>query len=208
MQNVFTDCGMDFMFNKVSNCNKIKTYTRNCINISINNFHSKWYENVRTKSSLSDYALIKDKPYLEDYLLNILDFYAASLKFKARSNTLPINGRSYHWNIDHDKVCPLCKTGKEDLKHFLFTCRTLQDIRIAEFHKLEHNLCSNELNSFWHLFISSNLNIKTCLMLGVSEGLISDHAVDFDFKPVLGIFDIFCKSYLKIAWKFRSDFLN
>ena len=108
MRNVFVDCGMDFIFeNTLYN----HQWTRNCINISTSNYQNKWLNSVLSKSSLSDYVLLKSKPELEQYLLCNLDFHAASLKFKARSNTLPINGRTYSWNPDKDSVCPLCKEG-------------------------------------------------------------------------------------------------
>ena len=55
------------------------------------------------------------------YLLCSKDFFAASLKFKARSNTLQLNDRTYPWNNDGNNICPLCKNGIEDLKHMLNT---------------------------------------------------------------------------------------
>ena len=80
--------------------------------------------NILLKSSLRNYALLKDKPRLEDYLLCSKDFFAASLKFKAKSNTLQLNDRMYHWNNDGNNIiCPLCKNGIEDLKHFMFICK-------------------------------------------------------------------------------------
>ena len=155
---------------------------------------------------------IKSKPELEQYLLCNLDFHAASLKFKARSNTLPINGRTYSWNPDKDSVCPLCKEGTEDLRHFLFICRTLRDIRVTEYHKLEYELVTNNLNQIWHWFISSNLNVKLCLMLGISKEIIPENYSDTcwptDINYILCIFDSFCKSFLKKAWNLRADFLK
>ena len=49
-----------------------------------------WYDSAFQKSSLDLYIKFKKSPYLERYLLDKLDFYGASLKFKARSNTLPL----------------------------------------------------------------------------------------------------------------------
>ena len=207
MRKVFVDCGMDFIFeNTLYN----HQWTRNCINISTSNYQNKWLNSVLSKSFLSDYVLLKSKPELEQYLLCNLDFHAASLKFKARSNTLPINGRTYSWNPDKDSVCPLCKEGTEDLRNVWFICRTLRDIRVTEYHKLEYELVTNNLNQIWHLFISSNLNVKLCLMLGISKEIIPENYSDTcwptDINYILCIFDSFCKSFLKKACNLRADF--
>ena len=61
----------------------------------------------------NDYLLCKNKPSLENYLLCKLYFYGAALKFKARSNTLALNGRAHSWkpNIDRklDSLSPIHK---------------------------------------------------------------------------------------------------
>ena len=46
------------------------------------------------KTSLNDYLQFKDVVILEEYLLDNTDFYGCSLKFKARSNTLPLDYRT------------------------------------------------------------------------------------------------------------------
>ena len=59
------------------------------INTSENIANDKWLLSASSKSSLTDYVLIKSKPYLENYLLCKVDLYGAALKFKA--NTLPLH---------------------------------------------------------------------------------------------------------------------
>ena len=71
------------------------------------------------------------------------------------SNTLQLNDRTYHWNNDGNNICPLCKNGIEDLKHFMFICKPLQCIRAAEYKSLENQLKTNNLEAIWQLFISS-----------------------------------------------------
>ena len=63
------------------------------------NVDKSWYDNTCQKSSLSDYIKFKRTPVLEDYFLDILDFYGASLKFKARSNTLALGKKISIWDI-------------------------------------------------------------------------------------------------------------
>ena len=151
MRKVFNDCCMKSVLEDVSNCDN--SHFLDCVDLSISNFYTQWRENTKVKSSLLYYTEMKDRPSLENYLLSNLDFYAASLKFKARSHTLPINGRSHHWNKEQNSICSLCKSGEEDLPHFLFNCEKLQSIRLIEMNKLENSLCSNQLDIFWHIFV-------------------------------------------------------
>ena len=47
---------------------------------------------------LNEYVQFKSISILEDYLLDKLDFYGASLKFKARSNTLALDRKKCIWD--------------------------------------------------------------------------------------------------------------
>ena len=93
--------------------------------------------------------MIKRKPSLENYLLCKQDFYGAAMKFKARSNTLPLNSRVYKWKPNVNINCPLCNNGIDDLRHFLFLCSSLNHIRTEEFRKLEDRLLRLKLKPFW-----------------------------------------------------------
>ena len=57
----------------------------------------------------------------------------------------------------------------------------------------------------WELFMSSNLDVKLNLTLG-SDVLINPNKCDADNIAI--IFDNFCKSYTKRAWKLRADLRN
>ena len=101
------------------------------------------------------------------------------------------------------------KKGVEDLKHFLFTCNSLEYIRVAEFKSLENQLIANHLESIWNVFISSDLNVKTCFLLGLSKNLFVDVVnIDHDVNCALNIFDQACKSFLKRAWCLRNEIVN
>ena len=45
-----------------------------CFDINTSNFYGEWRERAMSKSSKMDYALLKDKPQLEDYLFEPLTF--------------------------------------------------------------------------------------------------------------------------------------
>ena len=206
VDNALIECGMDHVLNNWSSLSN--SWVNSYMNISADNVKLKWQHNVQSKSSLLNYALLKDKPMLEEYLLSDLDFYSASLKFRARSNTLPLNGRTCVWkNGPGISLCPLCKGGVEDIKHFMFSCSTLNNIRIAEYRNLEYQFKINGMDFFWHLFIASDLNVKLCLMLGLSKDFFYD-VHSFDINDVLSIFDRSCKSFLKNTWNLRNELLK
>ena len=62
------------------------------------NFNTEWDIDVNSKSSLTNHRSIKPTPGLETYLLDKVDFHGASLKFKLRSNTLPLEYKVSKWN--------------------------------------------------------------------------------------------------------------
>jgi len=165
-------------------------------------FVNEWYNEACMKTSLVDYVSLKDSPSLESYLLDKTDFHAAALKFKLRSNTLPLERRFSKWDSDNDGTCKLCNDGIEDVVHFLFICNALRDIRIDEYKKLEESLMNNSGKDIWELFISGNIDIKIHLTLGSISCTFKDLK---DNNFIYDIFDTFCKSYSKRAWKLRSE---
>jgi hypothetical protein len=142
---------------------------------------------------------------LENYLLDKTDFQGASLKFRLRSNTLPLDRRTSKWSPDHDSTCKTCNNGTESIQHFLFTCAALNDVRIDEYVKLERQLISMNLIDVWELFMSSDLDVKLNLTLGSDKSI---NANKCDVENIVIIFDEFCKSYTKRAWKLRADLRN
>ena len=78
-------------------------------------------------------------------------------------------------------------------------------IRTDEYVKLERKLISMNRIDVWELCMSSNLDVKLNLTLG-SDVLINPNKCDADNIAI--IFDDFCKSYTKRAWKLRADLRN
>lgn len=175
-------------------------------NFAINdNYVQFWHDEIGRKSSLKEYAAVKCRPGLENYLLDKTDFQGASLKFRLRSNTLPLDRRTSNWSPAHDSTCKTCNNGIENVHHFLFTCAALNDIRIEEYIKLERKLISMNYINVWELFMSSNLDVKLNLTLGSVECVNADKPDD---DNLIIIFDDFCKSYTKRAWKLRTNLRN
>ena len=155
-----------------------------------------WREDLEKKSSLTDYASLKETIALENYLLDKIDFEGVALKFKVRSNTLPLDSRVSRWCEDNNGLCTLCNTNhKEDVRHFLFICPTLLNIRLEELAKLEHALLN--INDVWNEFSNANIDTKLKYVLGSSSLSLT--------KEAEISFDKFCKSYVKRAWKKRSE---
>ena len=171
--------------------------------------NNDWRNIVRGKSSLTDYLYFKKDIQMEEYLLDKTDFYGCSLKFKARSNTLPLAYRKRHWSINTDGKCMLCNDDcVEDLRHFLFSCRRLNEIRVDEYLTLENNLCTNGFGDVWLRFIISNLDTKLYIMLGCPISFTTPLRNSNDARAASAIIDNFCKSYLKRAWATRSNIVN
>ena len=171
--------------------------------------HIVWNKSVRDKSSLNDYALFKDNVHLERYLLDKTDFHGSSIKFKARSNTLPLNYRIRKWSNNKEGDCQLCNDGSiEDLRHFFFTCNSLNVIRSEEFVILENNLCKNGFMNVWIHFISSSLDTKLYFMLIGCPGTPKSKNKAIYEYDVYDIFDKSCKAYLKRAWSARCKMMN
>ena len=170
----------------------------------VNGVHNnclQWYYNACDKSSLKCYVMFKSHPYMETYLMDKLDFYGSSLKFRARANVLPLDGRLRSWVIGNDGTCTLCRNGLEDIKHFMLSCDALSLIRDNEMYKLYCNLKELGLLYIWNLFNSCDDDTKLCMVLGSNyfNVMYNLEGVTIDTQ-----FDSFCKSYLKRAWSCRT----
>ena len=201
-----TSFGLEHIMNDVcTNGMTSNPYWANPIKkLSDDIFAKQWYEEMCQKSSLTDYVMFKNEPVLECYLLDSTDFNGACLKFKLRSNTLPLDRRISRWTPDNDGTCKLCNKDIEDIRHFLFICDALKEIRIDEFKKLESELMVNNCTYIWEMFISSNLDVKLCLTLGSPSNDLYTNIPEISYA----IFDQFCKSYAKRAWMYRTELRN
>ena len=82
--------------------------------------------------------------------------------------------------------------------------------RAAEYKSLESQLKTNNLEAIWQLFIFSDLNVKTCFLLGLSKDLFVDIVcISIDVNCALNIFDLVCKSFLKKkTWCLRNEIVK
>ena len=81
VQNVLSKCEL-FDIIDSAKIGRIPLNTRWAYSIkrTMNNiFNSEWEEDVKSKSSLTDYSSIKYTPSMETYLLDNIDFYGACL---------------------------------------------------------------------------------------------------------------------------------
>jgi len=194
-------CGLDHIFtnNIPHNMNWYQTFKT----IKIELDDKQWFENASGKKTLSNYCLFKNKPTLENYLLDATDFYGSSLKFKIRTNTLPLEFNTKSWfnnNSNSAGLCKLCSNDFETSTHFLFDCKAFNEIRSQELLKLELDLHANDFYSFWQWFHHTRDETEKYFFM-------MDNLFCVD-KTLGNIFDKFCKSYIKRAWKRRTDLIN
>ena len=97
-----------------------------------------------------------------------LDFYGASLKFKAHPNTLPLERKLSSWDPSNNGICLLCKEGIEDVTHFMLKCKSFDNIRNMELTNLKNNLCMPGYGFIWNEFFSTSsvTSIKLSFILG------------------------------------------
>ena len=157
-----------------------------------------WLEELGSKSSLFYYAKLKNEPSLENYLLEKINFNGANLKFKVRSNTLPLDSRLSKWTDEINGCCTICNSGDtEDIIHFLFTCTALTTIRENQLDILRNELLYNDEYNVWESYNNGNLEDKLVYVLGGNSIFLSHNA--------LLSFDSFCKSYLIKSWQKRTE---
>jgi len=191
-------CGFDHMFSNDPERNRgwVHVYEKISKHLDL----SDWFEKARNKSSLNMFLSLKDNLNQEIYLLDSTNFYGASLKLRARTNTLQLERYIRSWSSANDGLCKLCNRREDEtIDHFMFQCMALQAIRVQEFHQLERNLNVNHLEVFWETFMAHDNNVKLYMMLGDL----------YKFGATLGeIFDKSCKSFLKALWDERKRLLN
>merc|ERR1711874_246924 len=86
----------------------------------------KWQESLENKPT--------QKYYLQGKTSFGYDFcyrnnYNSTFLAKARLNALKLEEQISRGKPHHDVTCKLCKTGKEDIVHFLIDCKELEEDR-------------------------------------------------------------------------------
>ena len=86
---------------------------------------NKWKEEVITKSTLSLYATVKDRPEEIKWYRNGIKF---SLLMQARADALNLGWRGFE--ADKSKLCKTCINGEDEtLLHFILECPRLEMVR-------------------------------------------------------------------------------
>ena len=180
---IFEKCPDIDFYNHVFNFDNL---TFNSFSVStLKNDVSKWYkaewsDTLTQKISLHNYSKLQSSPKLQKYLLDKTNFYGASIKFKLRSNTLPLDCKTYKWSNDISGVCSLCDSGEiEDVKHFLLKCTAFDDIRNEELTNLKGKLTLCDLFDTWTLFSSSIADDKLLYILGADSVFSCDDSAFF-----------------------------
>ena len=191
LHNVLCKVGLDGAFV----CNEM-SWLEPYMKLSIDNYSCSFFQDIDKKSSLYWYRSMKKSSFGEKYLLNMNDFYASQLKFKARTGCLGIGENPTRWGVS-DPTCNLCKGSNEDLVHFLFLCPAFSNIRNSCFRELEAELEYMGAQEVWFHFSGSSVLGKLGLFLGTDGFLYNEN--------VGSLFDRICKSFLLKAWGIRRE---
>ena len=96
----------------------------------IDMYIQEWTASVRDSKSYDCYRTFKTVFEKERYILD-MDTYCFRVAItQIRLNALPLNNNIYRYDeTERKKLCPFCKTHKEDEEHFLFRCPLYRDLR-------------------------------------------------------------------------------
>ena len=91
--------------------------------------------------------------------------WSSELLFKARSQSLEVNERTYRWNAERSKECKGCRChADESVYHIIVEC---------ERYERERNVLIQSVSEEWgrEFFIdwNGNENLKICQLLGIGD---------------------------------------
>ena len=131
---------------------------------------------------------------LKPIFFDKINFSGCALKFKARTNTLNLEGNKKSWSVVNTGICKMCDSNSiETTDHFIFECSALNHIRDEAYNSLREALLNNNWEVLW------DTDTKQFLLLG--------YIFQEDYS--LGnSFDTCCKYYLSHAWKTRANVYN
>ena len=142
------------------------------------------------KSSVANYLKFKIVPSLETYLLDKLNFSGCALKFKARTNTLNLEGNKKSWSVVNTGICKMCDSNSiETTDHFIFECSALNHIRDEAYDSLREALLN--------MFTQGDTDTKRFLLV-LGDLFQEDYSLGNSF-------DTCCKYYLSHAWKTMAN---
>jgi hypothetical protein len=128
----------------------IKSLTKKEIKNLIRDWDSEQlHQALQSQSSLEIWSMFKGRVKEENEIYN--NHPASITLFRARTNVLPLNGRT---NFKGSKECVLCKFPNEDLLHFLIECPAYSFQRNQ--YKIFNTQNPQELMEYLLLFKESN----------------------------------------------------
>ena len=129
---------------------QLLTWDKKLIKKTIKEYdNNNWLNELREKSTLHLYREAKLSMGYEECYSNT---HASEFLAKARTNSLKLaEWKARGTNDANIMKCPLCKSPREDLEHFLIACRPLEQTRNREiFSKLPRT--TNRLKTIYLLF--------------------------------------------------------
>ena len=145
----------------------------------------KWRNGMQSKSTLVWYKN-KEMPRHESMYEGS---YASELLFKARSQSLEVNARTYRWSVDGSRECKICDIGvEESVFHLFVECSGYMNERVMLMRHVRE-VCGNE---FMESFDEENERCMS-VILGINGGA--------EVKVSMEVVKIF----LEKVWKKRTE---
>ena len=149
-----------------------------------------WKEGMSEKSSLEWYAR-KDEPRSEC-------FYDGSrsgeLLFKARTQSLEVNSRTYRWENDGDKTCKMCDSGRDEtIEHVLLECEKYERERRSMIEDVKEEIGSE----LWESMVQEGEGINPTRVVLFLLGLSTED--EWNSTTVERV-----KAFLESMWTERS----
>jgi hypothetical protein len=146
----------------------------------------KWKQGIMSKATLEWYEG-KERPKCERWYDGS---WGSQLLFKARSQSLELNARTYRWNERRSKSCEACDLNEDEtVVHVLVECSRYEDERARFLRVLESEVGRMEMNEW---FARDDRGVR--VIMGFEKGM-SGRAME-------GM-----KTYLSEVWAVRDRFL-
>ena len=139
------------------------TKWKKIVNVKVREYGlNKWKSSMDAKSTLQWYKR-KCQPACE----KLYDgSYGSELLFKARSQSLEVNARTYRWNSDGSKLCKMCDSGSEEtVYHVIVECTMYEYERSVFIEKLSEE-GGDRIIREWYEDEVQNM----CILLGIVDG--------------------------------------
>ena len=145
----------------------------------------KWRNGMQSKSTLVWYR----NKVMPRHECMYEGSYASELLFKARSQSLEVNARTYRWSVDGSRECKSCGTAAEEsVFHLIVECSSyVNEWNVLMRHVRE--VCGAECMESW----DEENERGMCVILGISG--VAEAKVSMEVV----------KPFLESVWKKRSE---